>query len=152
MRRIGHIQTGIEVAEGNLQRWRCDCAYDGTEFAGWQKQPSKLAIQDYIEHALEEIFHHPVKTIGAGRTDAGVHAKNQVFHFDKDWSHSEENLLQAMRSHLPKGISRGRSVKLSSRFHAHLSAKGKQYRYRALKGWAMPPGRTVRFISQEFTA
>ena len=65
-----------------LQRWRCDCAYDGTEFAGWQKQPSKLAVQDFIDQALEEIFHHQVKTVGAGRTDAGVHAKNQVFHFD----------------------------------------------------------------------
>ena len=39
----------------NIQRWRCDCAYDGTEFAGWQKQPSKLAVQDYIDQALEAI-------------------------------------------------------------------------------------------------
>ena len=87
----------------SVQRWRCDCAYDGTEFSGWQKQPSKLAVQDFIEKALEEIFHHPVKTVGAGRTDAGVHAKNQVFHFDKDWKHGEESMIQAMRSHLPKG-------------------------------------------------
>jgi len=122
----------------NLQRWRCDCAYDGTEFAGWQKQPSKLAVQDFIDQALEEIFHHPVKTVGAGRTDAGVHAKNQVFHFDKDWKHGEESLLQAIRSHLPKGISPRKVRKVGPRFHAHLSAKGKQYRYRAVKGWAMP--------------
>jgi len=122
----------------NLQRWRCDCAYDGTEFAGWQKQPSKLAVQDFIDQALEEIFHHPVKTVGAGRTDAGVHAKGQVFHFDKNWEHGEESMEQAIRSHLPKGISPRKIRKVGPRFHAHLSARGKQYRYRVVKGWAMP--------------
>ena len=122
----------------SVQRWRCDCAYDGTEFAGWQKQPSKLAVQDFIDKALEEIFHHPVKTVGAGRTDAGVHAKNQVFHFDKDWKHGEDSLIQAMRSHLPKGISPRKICKVAPHFHAHISAKGKKYRYRMIRGWAMP--------------
>ncbi|HAE10190.1 MAG TPA: tRNA pseudouridine(38-40) synthase TruA, partial [Opitutae bacterium] len=56
-------------------RWRCVCAYDGTSFAGWQKQPSGGAVQDGIEDALGKIFQSPVRTIGAGRTDAGVHAK-----------------------------------------------------------------------------
>jgi tRNA pseudouridine38-40 synthase len=64
-----------------IQRWRCDCAYDGTEFAGWQKQPDGKAVQDHINAALEEIFHHPVKTVGAGRTDAGVHAKGTGISF-----------------------------------------------------------------------
>ena len=67
------------------QRWRCDCAYDGTGYAGWQKQPNKKAVQDCINAALAKIFHHPVRTVGAGRTDAGVHAKGQVFHFEKNF-------------------------------------------------------------------
>ena len=121
-----------------IQRWRCDCAYDGTEFSGWQKQPDGKAVQDHINAALEEVFHHSVKTVGAGRTDAGVHAKNQVFHFDKDWVHGEEAMIQAIRSHLPKGISPRKIRKVGPRFHAHLSARGKQYRYRTVKGWAMP--------------
>ena len=71
-------------------RWRCVCAYDGTSFAGWQKQPSGGAVQDGIEDALGKIFQSPVRTIGAGRTDAGVHAKGQVLHFDADWRHGPE--------------------------------------------------------------
>ena len=70
------------VPDGEPKRWSCLCAYDGTEFAGWQKQPNGHAVQDKIEEALEKIFGSPVRTIGSGRTDAGVHAIGQVFHFD----------------------------------------------------------------------
>jgi tRNA pseudouridine38-40 synthase len=132
-----------------IQRWRCDCAYDGTEFSGWQKQPDGKAVQDHINAALEEVFHHSVKTVGAGRTDAGVHAKNQVFHFDKDWVHGEEAMIQAIRSHLPKGISPRKIRKVGPRFHAHLSARGKQYRYRTVKGWAMPQDERIYAVSEK---
>ena len=111
------------------QRWRCSCAYDGTDYAGWQKQPSGNAVQDFINGGLEEIFHKPVKTVGAGRTDAGVHAKMQVFHFDHNWAHGEDSLLQAMRTKFPPGISPRSVEKVDSSFHAHLSAKGKRYIY-----------------------
>ena len=67
---------------GEEKRWCCLCAYDGTDFAGWQKQPNRRAIQDKIEEVLKEIFGSRIRTIGSGRTDAGVHAKGQVFHFD----------------------------------------------------------------------
>ena len=60
----------------------CECAYDGSTFNGWQKQPNGQAVQDKIEQTLKEIFRLPIRTIGAGRTDAGVHARGQVFHFD----------------------------------------------------------------------
>ena len=119
-------------------RWRCVCAYDGTSFAGWQKQPSGGAVQDGIEDALGKIFQSPVRTIGAGRTDAGVHAKGQVFHFDADWSHGPEKMLQAMRVSFPEGISPRALKPVGPRFHALLSAKGKRYVYRAVEGWAMP--------------
>ena len=120
------------------QRWRCSCAYDGTDYAGWQKQPSGNAVQDFINGGLEEIFHKPVKTVGAGRTDAGVHAKMQVFHFDHNWAHGEDSLLQAMRTKFPPGISPRSVEKVDSSFHAHLSAKGKRYIYRMVRGWALP--------------
>ena len=68
-------------------------------------------MQDGIEDALGKIFQSPVRTIGAGRTDAGVHAKGQVFHFDADWSHGPEKMLQAMRVSFPEGIS-PRALKL----------------------------------------
>jgi tRNA pseudouridine38-40 synthase len=124
--------------DGPVQRWRCICAYDGTEYAGWQKQPTKDSVQDAIEEALAAIFQAPVRTIGAGRTDAGVHAKGQVFHFDWNWKHGECKLLQALRSKLPNDIS-PRSIKpVLSSFHVLRSAWGKCYRYRAIEGWAMP--------------
>ena len=86
----------------------------------------------------EEIFHHPVKTVGAGRTDAGVHAKNQVFHFDKDWQHGEESLLQAIRSHLPKGISPRKVRKSWAPVSCSSFCEGKAVPLPCRKGWAMP--------------
>ena len=121
-----------------LQRWRCLCAYDGTDFNGWQKQTNRKAVQDKIELCLADIFGRPVRTIGAGRTDAGVHADGQVFHFDATWKHSSRALLQALRVSLPPGISLRKVEPASPRFHAHLSARGKRYRYRICRGWAMP--------------
>ena len=76
--------------DGPVQRWRCVCAYDGTEYAGWQKQPTKDSVQDAIEEALSKIFQTPVRTIGAGRTDGGVHASGQVFHLIRNG-----NMVQA---------------------------------------------------------
>lgn len=122
----------------SVQRWRCVCAYDGTGYTGWQKQPEGGAVQDRIENALEKICHNPIRTIGAGRTDKGVHAKEQFFHFDHNWVHGEEKLLQALRSHLPPDISPRSIQGVDHSFHALRSAKGKRYRYRAVKGWAMP--------------
>ncbi len=124
--------------ESKLSRWRCLCAYDGTEFNGWQKQTNRESVQDKIEECLAEILGTPVRTIGAGRTDAGVHAIGQVFHFDARWNHSSQALLQALRVSLPVGISPRKIDPVPASFHAHLSAKGKRYIYRICKGWAMP--------------
>ena len=119
-------------------RWKCLCAYDGTEFNGWQKQPNREAVQDKIEDVLQTIFGYRIRTIGAGRTDAGVHANGQVFHFDASWKHGADALLQAFRVSFPIGISPRKVESVDHRFHAHLSARGKRYRYRICKGWAMP--------------
>jgi tRNA pseudouridine38-40 synthase len=123
---------------GESRRWRCLCSYDGTDFAGWQKQSNGLAVQDRIEHALGEIFGQVIRTVGAGRTDAGVHADGQVFHFDGPWQHSCTSMLQAIRSKLPAGISPLEIIPAKPNFHALSSAKGKRYRYRAIRGWAKP--------------
>ena len=124
--------------DGKPLRWKCLLAYDGTGFAGWQKQPSGLAVQDKVEEALAQIFGARVRTIGSGRTDAGVHAKGQVFHFDAPWTHPISSLLQALRTHCPTGISPRAISDVPSDFHALLTAQGKRYCYRACQGWAMP--------------
>jgi len=119
-------------------RWKCTCAYDGSSFNGWQKQPNQESVQDQLELVLHNIFRRPVRTIGAGRTDAGVHARGQVFHFDADWRHGGGALLQSLRVSLPPAISPRSVTAVPLSFHAHLSAKGKRYLYRICKGWALP--------------
>ena len=124
--------------DGEASRWKCTCAYDGTGYAGWQKQPNGQAVQDKIEEGLREIFGMEIRTVGSGRTDAGVHAKGQVFHFDAPWTHPVDSLLQAMRVNFPEGVLPLGVEPVADDFHALLWAKGKRYRYRAHRGWAMP--------------
>lgn len=119
-------------------RWRCLCSYDGTNYRGWQKQPRGQSVQGCIEQALQKTFTKKIKTIGAGRTDAGVHALGQVFHFDAAWRHGADNLLKALRVRLPEDILPLELVEVPSSFHALCSARGKYYVYRAVEGHALP--------------
>ncbi len=114
------------------------CAYDGGDFSGWQSQVGGNAIQDAIERRLGEIFAAPVRIHGSGRTDAGVHALGQVFHFDASWRHAPDQLLAALRGGLPATI-QIRSVRpVASTFHARFQATGKWYEYRIVLGDADP--------------
>ncbi len=119
-------------------RWKCVCAYDGTNFKGWQSQTGGGAIQDVIEGALERIFREPVRIHGSSRTDAGVHARGMVFHFDADWRHGAERLRAALGTLLPWTIRIGRISRVGEDFHARHSATGKRYRYFIYQGQADP--------------
>jgi tRNA pseudouridine38-40 synthase len=117
-----------------MPRWKCICAYDGTGFAGWQSQAGGAAIQDVIEARLAEIMGKPVRIHGSGRTDSGVHARAQVFHFDSDWRHGPAKLAAAFRVGLPAAI-QIRSIRTTSAdFHARFSARGKVYAYNVRLG------------------
>ncbi|WP_309383651.1 tRNA pseudouridine(38-40) synthase TruA [Cerasicoccus frondis] len=118
--------------------WKCTCAYDGNGLNGWQSQPGGNTVQDFIEARLEQIFKEPIRIHGSGRTDAGVHAKAQVFHFQADWEHGAEKLERAFRSGLPASVQVYRVQEAESNFHARFSAKGKRYSYRLFEGWARP--------------
>lgn len=119
-------------------RWKCTCAYDGTDFDGWQRQPGGGAVQNYIEAALTQIFDLPLQLHGSGRTDAGVHARGQCFHFDANWAHEPEKLIRALHSILPTSV-RIKSVKsVSDDFHARFSVSGKRYLYNYYLGRADP--------------
>ena len=121
-----------------LRRWKCVCAYDGGHFNGWQSQPDGGAVQDAIERCLQPILEREVRIHGSGRTDAGVHAQRQVFHFDTVWKHGPAKLLAAFRSRLPHSI-QVRSVRaVSEDFHARFSARGKIYFYQIHRGPADP--------------
>jgi tRNA pseudouridine38-40 synthase len=120
------------------RRWKCVCAYDGTEFAGWQSQAGGTAIQDVIEARLAQIFKTPLRIHGSGRTDAGVHAHGQVFHFDAEWRHSADQLLAAFRGGLPAAIQIKSVRPVPKTFHARFSATGKRYEYHIHLGDADP--------------
>ena len=121
-----------------MSRWKCICAYDGTDFAGWQSQPTRNAVQDVIELGLEKILKEKIRIHGSGRTDAGVHALAQVFHFDADWAHGSDKLLAALRSRIPDAIQVQSAEMADDDFHARYSAQGKRYHYRIHLGQANP--------------
>lgn len=120
------------------RRWRCVCAYDGGPFAGWQSQAGGQAIQDVLEERLARVFHGPVRIHGSGRTDAGVHARAQVFHFDAPWNHGPDKLLAALRHRLPAAIQIKSVRSVRPGFHARFDAKGKRYTYQIHLGDAEP--------------
>jgi tRNA pseudouridine38-40 synthase len=112
-----------------IQRWKCVVAYDGTSYRGWQSQTGKDAIQDVLEARLATMFGRVVRVHGSGRTDAGVHALGQVFHFDALWSHGSDRLLSALRVGLPPSLQVRSAEPVGPGFHARFSAIGKRYRY-----------------------
>ncbi len=119
-------------------RWKCTCAYDGTDFDGWQRQRSGNAVQNQLEAALSRIFDQTTLTHGSGRTDAGVHARGQCFHFDADWPHDSGKLIRALHSILPTSLRIHSARKVSEAFHARHSAMGKRYSYHYYLGRADP--------------
>ena len=121
-----------------MSRWKCVCSYDGTDFAGWQTQPTLDAVQDTVERALEKILKEKVRIQGSGRTDAGVHALGQVFHFDAHWAHDTEKFRAAIHSRLPESIRIESVEAVEDDFHARYSANGKRYHFRIHLGQADP--------------
>jgi tRNA pseudouridine38-40 synthase len=112
--------------------------YDGTCYAGWQRQPHHPTIQGAIEQAIRQVSQARVSVVGAGRTDSGVHARGQVasFHIDLDWPAS--NWMRALNAVLPKDIAVRSSAIMDDRFHAQHDARGKLYTYRILHHPARP--------------
>jgi len=128
----------VPVPPAKIRRWKCVCAYDGTGFAGWQSQVRGRAIQDVIEARLAQIFGGARRIHGSGRTDAGVHALGQVFHFDGEWRHGPEKLLAAFRVGLPPSIQVKSVRAVAADFHARFDAKKKRYVYHLALGDSDP--------------
>jgi tRNA pseudouridine38-40 synthase len=113
-----------------MKRYKCIIVYDGTHFAGYQIQPQKRTVQGVLESILEKLHKgSSVKVTASGRTDAGVHARGQVIHFDSSLNMAEENWLKALNTLLPDDISVKEISPVHPDFHARFDAKGKEYRY-----------------------
>lgn len=110
-------------------RIRLDVEYDGTNYAGWQRQENARAVQQVIEDGLAKLLKRPTVLIGASRTDAGVHALGQVAHFDTDARIPADKYSYALNTLLPPDIRVRASRAVPDDFHARFSAVGKRYRY-----------------------
>jgi len=108
-------------------------SYRGTNYAGWQRQPNVLSIQELIETNLSKFFNREITIYGAGRTDAGVHAFGQRFHFDVDIDELDiDRLLYSLNKMLPDDIKIIDIEEVDESFHARYSAKAKCYAYSIL--------------------
>jgi tRNA pseudouridine38-40 synthase len=106
--------------------------YDGTAYAGWQRQPDRPTIQEAVEDAIKGVTQTKASVIGAGRTDAGVHAIGQVASFRIDRTMTPREWTRALNAHLPETIVVQSAAIMPDTFHARYSAKGKLYEYRLL--------------------
>lgn len=103
--------------------------YDGTDFAGWQSQRSSRTVQSLAEAALSEVADEAVSLVCAGRTDAGVHAREQVAHFETQAQRSTRGWILGGNTNLPTDVSIAWAREVPAHFHARYSAEARTYRY-----------------------
>ena len=113
-----------------MQRIKCVMSYDGTNFSGFQIQPKQRTIHGEIERALKKVHKgRMIRIQSSGRTDAGVHAKGQVFHFDTDLPLESYEWKKILNALLPDDTYVHTVSAVCDEFHARYSAKEKEYRY-----------------------
>ncbi|WP_295746603.1 tRNA pseudouridine(38-40) synthase TruA [uncultured Limosilactobacillus sp.] len=125
-----------------MYRYKITFAYDGTNFSGFQIQPHQRTVEQTLKDVVNQIAKHPqppLNVVGSGRTDAGVHALNQVAHFDCPFHLSGDSMRKALNSLLPRDILVKRAEEVSPSFHARFSAHRKTYRYRVVQGDFVDP-------------
>jgi len=103
--------------------------YCGRSFTGWQSQPGGRGVQDALERALAKIADAPVRTIAAGRTDAGVHATMQVVHFDADAQRRDTAWVRGVNANLPDDVAVLWAQPVAPEFHARFDAREREYTY-----------------------
>lgn len=122
-----------EPANHGLVRIRFDLSYDGTDFAGWGIQPAQRTVQGLLEATLSTILRVRVNLTCAGRTDAGVHARHQIAHFDlaeSIWCEFGPDLLRRLANFMPCDVRVNSIERASAGFDARFSALRRHYKYR----------------------
>jgi tRNA pseudouridine38-40 synthase len=116
-----------------MPRYKISIEFDGTHYSGWQKQPNSNTIEEEIESAFSRILSQPVDVIGQGRTDSGVHAEEQVAHFDYTEELDSDRILYALLGVLPHDIAVWDMQQVSEDFHARFDATARCYRYQIIR-------------------
>ncbi len=118
---------------------RLTISYDGTRYYGWEHQPNTdMTIQGKIENVVSRMVDKETEVLGAGRTDAGVHAIGMVAHFRADTNLSESEIKHYINSYLPDDICIEKVAFAGERFHSRYNANGKTYRYTCYVGDEKP--------------
>ncbi len=112
-----------------MRNFRLVLEYDGTDFRGFQRQPRLRTVQGVLEERFSRLLGEPIKVIGAGRTDAGVHAAGQVVNFRTTRPVSAANLSEILNRALPADVKVQRGEEVPESFHARRSACSRTYRY-----------------------
>lgn len=116
-----------------MPRYRLTLEYDGGPFVGWQRQDNGPSVQAAVEAAVARFSGEAVTVVAAGRTDAGVHARGQVIHFDLSRIWDPFRVAEALNYHLkPDPIAALDAVAVDDAFHARFSASGRRYLYRII--------------------
>jgi tRNA pseudouridine38-40 synthase len=118
--------------ESGFLRLRIDCAYDGTNFFGWGKQPDRRTVQEEVERAIGTVTQSKIDSIVAGRTDAGVHATGQVIHVDVPEGINREELGYKLNRILDTDVRVMNIAVAPVAFHARFSALRRHYTYKIL--------------------
>ncbi len=119
--------------------------YDGSGFSGFQRQPNRRTVQGELEGTLSQLLKEPIKIIGAGRTDAGVHATGQAVNFATTKLIPVESAAEAFNTALPADLVIRKVEEVELSFHARRMAKSRTYRYTALNQ-PMRSARLGRFV------
>lgn len=112
-----------------MRRYFIYFSYDGTDYHGWQYQPDAVSVQQKLEEVLSLVLRRKTSVVGAGRTDAGVHARMMVAHYETDTEMEAEKVTFKLNCLLPSDIAVYRIIPVSPEAHARFSAVSRMYRY-----------------------
>jgi tRNA pseudouridine38-40 synthase len=115
-----------------LAHYKVILSYNGSDFAGFQRQKSERTVQGEFESALRKLDWKGQSILAAGRTDAGVHARGQVVTFWLDWQHTHEDLKNALNYYLPRDIAAKSVEEVPEDFHPRFDAKSRCYSYQII--------------------
>jgi len=111
-------------------RFFIELSYNGSAYHGWQNQPNAISVQEVLEKALSTILKTKIAIMGAGRTDAGVHASQMFAHFDFDGDFESKDLVYKLNSFLPKDIAVSSIFEVKPEMHARFYATSRTYHYK----------------------